>query len=92
MKLQAIQITARNGRSYLEADLSDDGYESHIALDLTTVYFLTQNASTTKGRRTSRGPLTITRARRMLTAPIPGCQACGDPHGVSVPCGYRRTS
>lgn len=21
-----------------------------------------------------------------------GCQACGEPHGVSVPCGYRRAA
>lgn len=63
MKLLGTQIKNRNGRSFLEADLVDDGYEAHMALDLTTVYFMVTNASSTKGRRAKRGPLTITRAR-----------------------------
>lgn len=66
MNLRDVQIKNRNGRSYLEAEASDDGYEGHLALDLTAVYFLIHNASQTKGRRATRGPLTITRARKAL--------------------------
>ena len=33
--------------------------------------------------------LIVTRAEGREPKP-PGCQHCGDPHGVSVPCGFRR--
>lgn len=66
MELRAVTTKARNGRSYLEADVTEDGYQAHIALDLTAVYYLITNASSTKQGRTKRGPLSITRARKML--------------------------
>lgn len=28
--------------------------------------------------------------RQLGVTSAPGCQVCGEPHGVSVPCGYRR--
>lgn len=30
------------------------------------------------------------RLARLAGEARPGCQYCGDPHGVSVPCGFRR--
>lgn len=33
---------------------------------------------------------TVERAARLALAAAPGCQSCGYPHGVSVPCGGGR--
>lgn len=71
MSILGLQTKARNGRSYLEADVAEDGYTAHIAIDLTAVFYLMSNASTTKQGRTKRGPLTITRARKAIREALP---------------------
>lgn len=68
MKVKIGEIESRDGRSSLPFELEDGEYSARGRLDLTALYYLMTNASTTKSGRAKRGPVTITRARRGVTS------------------------